>query len=93
MSDLKPDWFSKSIAGSVLGFGLAVAWSGLFAWLGPGGPEAVNKFQFTMWLVAPLWLTVLSLCYLFRSGLCAWLWLGGANLVSFTLLFLCRRYF
>ena len=87
---IRPDWWSKSIAGVLLGFTLAVALSGLFTWIGPGGPTAVNKFQFTMWIVAPLWLGVVSFCFLFRSGLRAWLWLGGANLLAHTALAACR---
>lgn len=83
---IRSDWWSKSCAGTLLGFTLAIALSGLFTWFGPGGPAAANKFQFTMWIVAPLWLGVVSFCFLFRSGLRAWLWLGGANLVAYALL-------
>ncbi len=31
---IRPDWWSKSVAGVVLGFSLAIALSGLFAWSG-----------------------------------------------------------
>ncbi|MNN21487.1 hypothetical protein D3C81_1348080 [compost metagenome] len=84
-------WFGKTCAGVVLGFGLALAVSGLFAWLGPDGINAGGgKNQFNMWLMAPLWATVLSFVYLFRSSLRAWLWLGAANVLAFGLLWLTR---
>ncbi|HEL4844841.1 TPA: hypothetical protein UOA08_001379 [Stenotrophomonas maltophilia] len=58
----KPDklqsrhWFGKMCAGVLLGFGLSLALSGLFAWFGPGGIDGGGgKAQFNMWLVALLW--------------------------------------
>ncbi|MBK3733442.1 hypothetical protein FBZ83_103113 [Azospirillum brasilense] len=87
---IRADWWSKSVAGVVLGFALAIALSGLFAWIGPGGPAAVNKLQFVMWLVVPIWLGVVSLCFLFRSGRQAWLWLGGATVLAHTALLAAR---
>ncbi|CAO3379114.1 hypothetical protein [Azospirillum argentinense] len=87
---IRPDWWSKSLAGVVLGFALAVALSGLFAWIGPGGPTAVNKLQLVMWLVVPIWLGIASACFLFRDGRQAWLWLGGANILAHTALLAAR---
>lgn len=92
MAEIRPDWLSKSVAGSVLGFTLAIALAGLVALVGPGGLEARNKYQFVMWLVAPIWLGVASLVFLFRSGLRAFLWLGGANLLGYGGLYLCRHF-
>ncbi|MFA5495925.1 MAG: hypothetical protein WC247_14240 [Porticoccaceae bacterium] len=88
---IRPDWWSKTLAGVLAGFALAFALSGLFAFLTAGGPAAPNKFQVTMWFVAPAWMAALSLCFLFRSGLRAWLWLGGANVVAWAALYLCHR--
>jgi hypothetical protein len=45
-----------------------------------------------MWMVPPIWLGVLSFCFLFRSGLSAWLWLGGANILTFGGLYICRHF-
>ncbi|QCO05664.1 hypothetical protein [Azospirillum argentinense] len=87
---IRPDWWSKSVAGVVLGFSLAIAMAGLFAWIGPGGPAAVNKLQFIMWLVVPIWLGVASVCFLFRSGRQAWMWLGCANILAHTALLAAR---
>ena len=80
-------WFGKSSAGLVLGFLLAVAISGLCAWLTPDGvPGGNGKIQFVMWLIAPFWAGVLCFVFLFRDSRRAWLWLGGANLIAFGLL-------
>ncbi|WP_257386302.1 hypothetical protein [Tahibacter caeni] len=85
-------WFGKTCAGALLGFGLALATSGLFAWLGPGGVVAGDgKVQFVMWLVAPIWTGVLSCVFLFRDSRRAWLWLAAADAIAFGLLTLARR--
>jgi len=84
-------WFGKTMAGAVLGFGLALALSGLFAWLGPDGiAGGGGKVQFNMWLMAPVWALVLSFVYLFRDSLRAWLWLGAANALAFAVLWCVR---
>ncbi len=84
-------WFGKSCAGVLLGFSLAVAVSGLFAWLGPGGINGGgSKIQFNMWLIAPVWAGVLSSVFLFRDSARAWLWLGAANAAAFSLLWSAR---
>lgn len=91
MPAFRNDWIAKSLAGTLLGFALAVAISGLFAWVGPGGIAAVNKYQMIMWLVVPLWLGILGACFLFRDGLRAWIWLGGACALVYAGLFIGRH--
>lgn len=83
---IRPDWISKSLAGCIAGFGVAVGLVGLLAWFGPGGISAPDKVQVMMWLVPPLWLLIFSLSYLFSSGRQAWLWLGGTTLMVHALL-------
>ncbi|MEH6419920.1 hypothetical protein [Pseudomonas sp. CGJS7] len=84
-------WFGKTSAGLILGFGLALALSGLFAWLSPGGIDGGGgKAQFNMWLISPIWCVVLSFVFLFRSSARAWLWLGAANALAFAALWLLR---
>jgi hypothetical protein len=92
MEPIRHDWMSKSLAGVLLGFALALALAGLFAHLGPEGLEGRNKYQLVMWLVAPIWLGVVSFVFLFRSGLRAWLWLGGAALLAHGGLHACRQF-
>lgn len=84
-------WLGKSCAGLLLGFGLALAVSGLFAWWGPGGiAGGPGKLQFNMWLMAPIWALVLGFVFLFRTPLRAWLWLSLANALAFGLLYASR---
>lgn len=79
---IRPDWLSKTLAGALLGFTLAIGCAGLFNWLASGMPLSARG-QLAMWLTAPVWMGVLSGVYFFRSGQCAWAWLGGANLLVF----------
>lgn len=75
-------WAGKASAGLVLGFMLALGLCGLFATFGPGDLSYMStQGQVTMWLMSPLWAGVLSLCFLFRTGLRAWVGLGLANLL------------
>ena len=76
------DWFLNGAAALVAGFALSIALSGLFAWLGPGGLSPVNKYQFNMWIVPPIWLVIASFAMSFARGWQAWLWLGIANLLA-----------
>lgn len=87
MSAAKPgsvarDWLSKTLAGALLGFALAIACSGILSWA-LSNLSLPIRGQLAMWLVAPVWLGVLSGVYFFRSGARAWAWLGGANLLAF----------
>lgn len=82
------DWFGKSAAGLVLGFTLALGASGLFqALTGVGDTFFSTKGQVSMWLMSPVWALTLSLCFLFRTSLRAWLWLGVVNLAVWALAF------
>lgn len=90
---LSRDWFWKTLAGVIGGFGLAIVASGLLARLTPGALDQPNKFQVAMWLVPPVWIGVMSACFMFRTGLRAWVWLGGANALGFAMLALARHFF
>ncbi|MQP75091.1 hypothetical protein CQ393_04170 [Stenotrophomonas sp. MYb238] len=79
-------WFGKTMAGLVLGYALAVALSGVIALLTPGGLGGEGKIQFNMWMIPPLWATVLGFVFLFRDGRRAWSWLGLATVAAFGLL-------
>lgn len=88
---ISTDWVSKTLAGGLAGLSLSIALLGLFAWLGPDGTSAPDKTQVIMWLVPPLWMTIFSLTYLFRSGWRAWTWLGSANLLAYAALSLVQH--
>ena len=81
------DWFGKASAGLILGFLLALGAAGLFK-MATGVEETFfsTKGQFAMWMMSPVWALTVSLCFLFRSGLRAWVWLAAANLVLWALL-------
>jgi len=90
---LSRDWLSKTLAGVIGGFGLAIAGSGLLACMTPGALDEQNKFQVAMWLVPPLWIGVMSGSFVFRNGRRAWIGLGGANALGFAMLALARHFF
>ena len=80
-------WFGKTSAGIVLGYTLSVVLSGVIAALTPDGLEGGGgKIQFNMWMIAPIWASVLGFVYLFRDSVRAWLWLGLANAAAFSML-------
>ena len=82
------DWFGKVSAGLLLGFVLSLGLCGWFAAFGPGSISFMSaQGQVTMWLMSPLWVGILSFCFLFRSGPVAWVWLSLANLGVWGLLF------
>ncbi|MDF0533403.1 hypothetical protein KDN34_16670 [Shewanella yunxiaonensis] len=87
---IRPDWTGKTLCGLLLGFTFALALVGLFAWFGPGGIAAKDKYQVNMWLLAPIWLSILSFVYFFHSWRRALLWLGSVNLLAWGLLILLR---
>ncbi|WP_116368158.1 hypothetical protein [Parahaliea mediterranea] len=81
------DWLGKASAGLILGFLLALSLGGLLVRYGLQGTTPYSlQHQFTMWMVSPLLVTILSTCFLFRSTAQAWLVLGAANLLAWGLL-------
>lgn len=88
---IRRDWFSKSLAGSLLGLALAFACSGLLDLCLSSLPLSVRA-QFSMWAIAPVWLAILSACFLFGSGARAWRALALANLLAFCALFAVRHF-
>jgi len=81
------NWFGKASAGVILGFLLALGASGLFRTLaGIGESYFSTQGQFSMWMIAPIWVLILSFCFLFGSGGRAWAWLALANLLLWSLL-------
>jgi len=80
------DWFGKVSAAFALGFTLALALTCTFgALFSRGDPFFSAQGQIAMWLMAPIWCGLLSLCFLFRSTARAWGWLAMANLLAWAL--------
>jgi len=82
-NDLLKGWLGKTLAGSVCGLAIALIASGFFMLPDTKYNTVYDKYQIAMWMVPPIWLAVLSFCYLFRDALRAWLWLGGASVLGF----------
>lgn len=75
------NWTGKASAGLLLGYAIAIALSGLIDLA--AGPRSNGKMQFVMWMVPPVWCTILCLCFLFRDGRRAWLGLGVTAVALF----------
>jgi hypothetical protein len=72
---------ARCLAGTLLGFPLAAALLALVLhWL-PGHGQAVLIPALILFF--PLWTAFMAGAYMFRSGLRAWLVLGGANVAVF----------
>lgn len=76
--------WAKVLAAILLGLPLSAAVIGLLALAWPGRPEIVTL----PWLLMafPLWVGVMSLAFAARTGLRAWLWMGGATALGYGLL-------
>lgn len=75
-------WLVKLVAGIVPGIMFSF---GCMAVVGvlcrtTGEPRTASA-QFLMWLAVLVWLGVMGSCFLFRSGLRAWVVLGGAAML------------
>src|SRR5690606_1382370 len=73
--DLSKGWLGKTLAGALCGLAIALIASGFFMLPDTKHNTVFDKYQIAMWIVPPIWLTVLSICYLFRDAWRAWLWL------------------
>lgn len=80
--------WGRSLAAALLGLPLTVGIVGLVALHWPGELTRVTL----PWLLMsfPVWVAVMSVAFLFKSGLRAWLWMGGATLLCFGLIHVSR---
>ncbi|WP_454763719.1 hypothetical protein [Cupriavidus campinensis] len=79
---------TKWLAGTLLGLPLAIALCTLgILWL-PGGWQGGIVAAITLSFVA--WVAIISLSLLFGTSRAAWLWLAGANLACFGILWALR---
>lgn len=80
--------WAKSLAAALLGLPLTVGIIGLIALLWPAPLERGTL----SWLLMsfPLWVAIMSLAFLCKTGLRAWLWLGGLTVLFFGLIHLVK---
>ncbi len=74
--------FFKGVAGLLLGFPLSLWISWLVMYSGWGPAFAPARDQVSMWLVVPLWCTVLSVSFLAESRVRCLAWLLAANILA-----------
>lgn len=80
--------WAKSLAAALLGLPLTVGMIGLVVLLWPGELDRITM----PWLLMsfPVWVGVMSLAFLAKTGLRAWLWMGGWTLLCFALIHLAK---
>lgn len=75
-------WLAKLVAGIVPGIMFSFGCMAVVGVLcGTTGEPRTASAQFLMWLAVLVWLGVMGSCFLFRSGLRAWVVLGGAAML------------
>ncbi|AAV90253.1 hypothetical protein ZMO1_ZMO1629 [Zymomonas mobilis subsp. mobilis ZM4 = ATCC 31821] len=87
------DWLFKFLAAFFLGIPLLLGVMGLVGlWChNDGNPRAISS-QLMMWMLSPLWITLLGLSGFFRSSRQAWGILGGLSLFVWAVFFLLRGF-
>lgn len=90
VTKIQPHWWRKSFIGIFLGLSFAYSIVALFAWYGPGGIEADIKVQFNMWMISPIWLTIIAFTFMFKTAKQALLYLLSANIISYAVFFALR---
>ncbi len=79
---------AKHWAAALFGLPLTIAWVGILALLFPGtAQQAILPW---LLLTFPLWVTVMALMYLSRSGKRLWLLLSSLPLISYGALWLLK---
>jgi hypothetical protein len=73
------------LAAAVLGLPLTVGLIGLLALAWPGDPQ-VTTLPWVM-LTFPTWVAMMTLAFVFKNAQRAWLSLGGATVLCFSLLY------
>ena len=74
--------YFKGVAGLLLGFPLSLWISWLLMYTGLGPAFAPARDQVAMWLVVPLWCTVLCASFLASTRLRCVVWLLAANALA-----------
>lgn len=85
------NWVFKVLAALMPGLIFTIGLTGVVGLLSHtnGSPQSASG-QYLMWLTALVWSTVLSTCFLFRTGRQAWVWLSISCAVIWALFFVLR---
>lgn len=87
---IQPDWWSKTLAGAILGFTLAVAIANIIVLIGLHFMPVELIGQFGMWAIPWFWLPIFFATYFISTGNKAILFLCLSNAVAYLCLFLIR---
>ena len=79
--------WGKSTAAAFLGLPLAVIVVGLCALL---SHEQARTTLPWLLMFFPAWIGAMTIAFLFRSGLRAWLWMGGASVLGYAAMVLLK---
>lgn len=77
--------WARYLAAILLGLPLSVSLVGLVALAWPGD-QTITTLPWLM-MMFPVWITVMTLAFVFKTALRAWLWLGGSTVMGFALLY------
>lgn len=83
------DLLHHGLVGALLGFPLAVWLSGALVYHAPyaaGTLNDISTYQVTMWVVPPLWATVIALAFLAPGKRACWAALLAGNALAYGLL-------
>lgn len=87
---IQPDWWTKTLAGGVLGLTFALMFSCLILLIGRPFFEQIVLLQICMWSVPWIWLPIFFACYFTPKGWHAVLIMLIANLVVGLAVYLLR---
>jgi hypothetical protein len=79
--------WGKSTAAAFLGLPLSVLLVGVAALLGDAQARTTLPWLLVFFLV---WIATMTAAFLFRSGLRAWLWMGGLTVAGYAALYLLK---
>lgn len=77
--------WARYLAAALLGLPLTVGLIGLVALAWPGDPR-VTTLPWVM-MAFPTWVAMMTLAFVFKSARRAWLWMGGATVACFAMLY------
>lgn len=80
--------WARAAAGTLPGFFLAAALTGLICWLPPGPWQ--RMLVPGLLVFAPIWMATIALAFAFGTGKRAWAWLSVMALLGFCLLWALR---